>query len=392
MNKNLARLHQISGKNERLIIGLMSGTSLDGLDVALCRIGGSGLQTRVQVIRFETVPYKEDFREDIRQVFSKRQVDLEKVCLLNASIGILHAEIILGCLKKWKTDPADIDCIASHGQTVYHAPQRLHKLEGYPNATLQIGDGDHIAVRTGILTLSDFRQKHIAAGGEGAPLALYGDYLMFTSMNENRILLNIGGISNFTFLPAGGDSTGVISTDVGPGNTLIDRMTQKHFNIPFDRDGLIAGQGKVNESLLGAMLDHPFFKEDFPKTCGPELFNAEFIETAKAGSGVLSISPEDLIATLTQLTAQAIINALQRYKNLELAIYGSGGGYHNAAIMQELEKLPKVSVRSTQELGINPDAKEAALFAVLANETLSDSSVRIGHAPAVAMGKLSFPD
>jgi anhydro-N-acetylmuramic acid kinase len=161
--------------------------------------------------------------------------------------------------------------------------------------------------------------------------------------------------------------------------------------MPFDKDGLIAGKGKVCQLLLEAMLDHPFFGDDFPKTCGPELFNMEFIEAAKVNAGQRDISPGDLIATLTQLTAEAIINALNRYKDLQLIIYGSGGGYHNPAIMGQLEMLPNVSVRSTQDLGINPDAKEAILFAVLANETLSDSSVPIGNAPGVSMGKISFP-
>jgi len=391
MNKNLAHLFQVSQKRERLIIGLMSGTSLDGLDIALCRIRNSGLQTKVELLQFETVSYKREFSDEIRQIFSKKQVDLEKVCLLNVMTGSLHADIILNCLKRWKVAPEEIDCIASHGQTIYHAPKRLHRLNNYPNATLQIGDGDHIAVKTGILTLSDFRQKHIAAGGEGAPLALYGDYLMFTSQDENRILLNIGGISNFTFLPAYGDSSTIISTDVGPGNTLIDALSQKYFNTPFDKDGLIARKGTVNKPLLDAMLDNSFFNENFPKTCGPELFNLEFIEASKVKAGIFVISTEDLIATVTQLTAECIMNALNQYNNLKLTIYASGGGTHNPMIMNQLKALPNVIVKTTQELGINPDAKEAILFAILANETLSDSSSAIGDSPAVTMGKISFP-
>ena len=391
MNNNIARLYEISLKKERLIIGLMSGTSLDGLDIALCRIRESGLQTKVELLEFETIPYGDDLIADIRQIFSKKQADLEKVCLLNALIGNLHAELVLACLKRWNTDPEEIDCIASHGQTIYHAPKRLHKLNNYPNATLQIGDGDHIAVKTGILTLSDFRQKHIAAGGEGAPLALYGDYLMFSSADENRILLNMGGISNFTFLPADGDTSRIISTDVGPGNTLIDLLSQKYFNVPFDKDGLIAGKGIINDALLKAMLSHDFFNEALPKTCGPELFNLEFIEASKAKAGVLDIAPEDLIATVTQLTSDAIIHALKQYDDLKLTIYTSGGGLHNPVIMHKLQSLSNASLKTTEDLGINPDAKEAILFAVLANETLSGSSPAIGKSPAVTMGKISFP-
>lgn len=374
-----------------MIIGLMSGTSLDGLDVALCRICGCGLETRVELIEYETLTYHDDFKNDIRGIFSKKLVDLEKVCLLNEVTASLHAGLILNCLKKWKIAPEDVDCIASHGQTIYHAPKRMHKLSGYPNATLQIGDGDHIAVKTGILTISDFRQKHIAAGGEGAPLALYGDYLMFTSKEENRVLLNMGGISNFTFLPADGDSSNIISTDIGPGNTLIDALSQKHFDKAFDEDGRIAGKGKVNESLLNAMLSHSFFAEDFPKTCGPEIFNLEFVETAKKSAGIVDISPEDLIATVTQLTVAAIANALKQYNDLKITIFASGGGSHNAVVMNQLGSLSNESIKTTEDLGVNPDAKEAILFAVLANETLSGSSQAIEKAPAVTMGKISFP-
>ena len=180
MNPQLSKLHSIGLRTSRRIIGLMSGTSLDGLDVALCRIGGSGLDTQVELEYFTTVPYEEDFKEKIRAVFAKKEISFEHLCLLNPYIGNQHGAMILRCLATWGVLPEDVDLIASHGQTVYHAPQKQHGLIEYPNATLQIGDGDHIAVTTGIITLSDFRQKHIAAGGEGAPLAVYGDYLYFS--------------------------------------------------------------------------------------------------------------------------------------------------------------------------------------------------------------------
>src|SRR5690606_29098773 len=158
------------------------------------------------------------------------------------------------------------DLIASHGQTIFHAPKHQHRKDGYPNATLQIGDGDHIAMKTGIITLSDFRQKHIAAGGEGAPLAVYGDYLIFSSATENRIMLNIGGIANFTFLPSA-HLTGFFSSDVGPGNTLMDQFIQlKYPGKYYDENAAIASSGKPNSDLLNALLDHPFYKAEFPKT------------------------------------------------------------------------------------------------------------------------------
>ncbi|HEY0898422.1 MAG TPA: anhydro-N-acetylmuramic acid kinase, partial [Sphingobacteriaceae bacterium] len=322
----IQKLIEVSQKPARIILGLMSGTSLDGLDLALCWISGSGLNTRVELLKFETMDYPEDFKEEVRSVFSKRSVDLEKVCLLNAYIGNLHGTYINECLKRWNILNEDVDCIASHGQTIYHAPQRLHNQPQYPNATLQIGDGDHLAVKTGILTLSDFRQKHLAGGGEGAPLALYGDYLMFTSPQEDRILLNMGGISNFTFLPKDGDTRRIISTDVGPGNTLIDALSQKYFDVPFDKDSLVARRGTVNEALLEAMMAHPFFAEELPKSTGPELFNLSFIESALEKLHLTNLAPEDIVATVTILTARTIADQLQKhYASIALSIYASGG-------------------------------------------------------------------
>ena len=179
MNPNIEKLYNIASKSERIIIGLMSGTSFDGLDVALCKIKGSGQETKVELVQFETSSYQNDFKEELKTIFSRRDADLEKVCLLNEWVAIQHAAIINKCLQKWGYSKNDIDLIASHGQTIYHAPKFLHAREKFPNGTLQIGDGDHIAVNTGIITISDFRQKHIAAGGEGAPLAVYGDYFLF---------------------------------------------------------------------------------------------------------------------------------------------------------------------------------------------------------------------
>jgi anhydro-N-acetylmuramic acid kinase len=381
-----------ANKPARVIIGLMSGTSLDGLDVALCRITGSGIKTTAEVIRFITVPYDEELKNEVRSVFSKRMIDLEKLCVLNASIGRLHGEIVNQCLSKWNVRSDDVDCIASHGQTIYHAPKRLHKRENYPDATLQIGDADHIAVKTGIITLSDFRQKHIAAGGEGAPLALYGDYLMFTSESEDRILLNIGGIANFTFLPRNGDTARIISTDVGPGNTLIDQAAQKYFNVPFDKDGEIAKRGTVNKALLSKLLEHPFFLETMPKTTGPELFNLQLIEDAIKDVSV-QVTDEDLLATVTRFTAESIALPLcSSYMELNPTVYSSGGGAHNPLIYDYLKEiLPGFKFKRTEDLGLSGDAKEAILFAVLANETICGSIVKIGNAPAVTMGKISLP-
>jgi anhydro-N-acetylmuramic acid kinase len=257
LNTNLQHLFTIAQKPARIGIGLMSGTSLDGLDIALCKFTGSGLATQCELLQFTTIPYPDFFKSEVRSIFSRRQVDLEKVCLLNDFIGTYHAELILQALTNWNVKSDDVDFIASHGQTIYHAPKRLHRQEGYPNASLQIGDGDHIAVKTGILTISDFRQKQLAAGGEGAPLALYGDVLLGSKAGEDRILVNIGGISNLTFLPADGDMDKVLCSDIGPGNTLIDMFCRTYFDKAYDDDSAIAFSGEVNEDLLGSLLEAP---------------------------------------------------------------------------------------------------------------------------------------
>ena len=171
MNSNIQKLYDIANKPKRTIIGLMSGTSLDGLDIALCSIEGCGTDTKLEVLHFETVSYSNEFKSELRTVFSKKEINLEKLCLLNPWIALQHAGMINTCLQEWDIKNEEVDLIASHGQTIYHAPQRLHQQQNFGNATLQIGDGDHLAVATGIITISDFRQKNIAAGGEGAPLA-----------------------------------------------------------------------------------------------------------------------------------------------------------------------------------------------------------------------------
>lgn len=393
MNQNLQKLFIIAQKKEKLGIGLMSGTSLDGLDIALCRFTDSGLKTQLSLVKFITIPYQEIFKKEIQSVFARRDADLEKVCLLNAFIGNFHGKLVLQALTEWDIKPEEVDFIASHGQTIYHVPKRLHKKAGYPNATLQIGDGDHVAVKTGILTISDFRQKHIAAGGEGAPLALYGDVLLGSKARENRILLNIGGIANLTFLPADGNADKILCTDIGPGNTMIDAACRRYFNLPYDEDSKIAFSGKINESLLNALLSHPFFGEQPPKTTGPELFNLNYLDEALKQSGTANLSAEDIICTLSAFTAQSIAMFIFQYiKADDISIFTSGGGARNIYIIDYLKKaLPNATIQNTGALGIDPDAKEAILFALLGNEALCGEPLKIGSNPAVLMGKFSFP-
>ncbi|MDO8365631.1 MAG: anhydro-N-acetylmuramic acid kinase [Saprospiraceae bacterium] len=406
MKQHVFQLGAIAKKRTRKIIGLMSGTSLDGLDVALCSFSGSGQRTRVKVLQFETLPYDEDFKNEIRRVFAQKKIDFQHLVLLNALIAERHAELVNLCLTKWNIKPEAVDLLASHGQTVFHAPRVYHGLPNYPNATLQIGDGDHLAVRTGIITLSDFRQKHVAAGGEGAPLALYGDYFLFSKKGEERYLLNIGGIANFTYLPANQDPTQAFATDTGPGNTLLDAFARELFGVPFDEGARLAANGRVDERLLEILKSEPFFAKALPKTIGPELFSLKWVKAAIAQLPKGNPNPFDVMTTLTKLTtdtiAEAIILSRQPIhqspitnKPINQSLYLSGGGAHNPLIISYLkEKLPQFKISPMKKLGLDGDAKEAVLFAVLANETVAGrvgERAVLGGIPMVGMGKVSFP-
>ncbi|MFC3811823.1 anhydro-N-acetylmuramic acid kinase [Lacihabitans lacunae] len=398
MNSNIQRLYEIAQKPSRKIIGLMAGTSLDGLDIALCTYQGSGLQTKVTVDEFETIPFSEEVKNEIRKIFAKKEIEFEQLCLLNPWIGNLHAEMINAFLQKRNIPNTEIDLIASHGQTVFHAPKIQHAKANFPNATLQIGDGDHIAVKTGIITLSDFRQKHCAAGGEGAPLAVYGDYLIFSEKNKNRILLNMGGISNFTFLSGDLDSEKVFATDTGTGNTIMDALMQREYGLPYDEDGAKASAGTVNKSLLEALKDHPFFTKELPKTTGPEVFNLAYLANAQKTSNTQSETTENILATLSLFTAETIADAIKQLPSGDHPneVFMSGGGMHNPAIVNKLKALfPKTTFLKTDDIGINGDAKEAVLFATLANEAIVGGHTDFGKrggVPSVTMGKISFPN
>ena len=397
MNRNIGVLHRIASKKTRLIIGLMSGTSLDGLDVALCRISGSGLQTKLKVLEFQTMPYPNVVKDRILQVFAKEQIEFQALCELNAFIGSLHGKMVIQSLRTWKRKASQIDVVASHGQTVFHAPRFLYP-QAKQNSTLQIGDGDHLAIQSGIITLSDFRQKHIAKGGEGAPLAVYGDYLLFSRKGEDRIMLNAGGIGNFTYLPASGKASEVFVTDTGPANTLLDQVVRKHLpDLYYDKDARLAKQGNCNIELLKALKSDPFFSKSFPKTIGPELFNLQYVQRAQNLSDTNDISLENLLATLTRFSAETMAEAIQKVirNKKTFKLFMSGGGAHNPLLMEWLaDLLPNVSFNKMSELGISGDAKEAVLFAVLANEALAGGKVDFGSrskVPTVSMGKVSFP-
>ncbi|PKD42798.1 anhydro-N-acetylmuramic acid kinase [Rhodohalobacter barkolensis] len=402
MNPSIKKLVRIAEKESRLVIGLMSGTSLDGLDIALCEIEGSGPETEVSLLKFVTKPYHKNDRDKLRKVTSVDQVSLKDLCYVHTWLGQLHADMIIESLFEWDIKPEKVDCIGSHGQTIYHLPNRdLNGEETPMNSTLQIGDGDHIAVNTGIITISDFRQKHTAFGGEGAPMAPLVDDWLFGDKKEHRILLNIGGIANYTFMPAAEvKDLKKFSTDTGPGNTLIDAVVKSRFDKPFDKGGKIAASGNVIKPLLNKMLEDEWFRSSEEKSTGPEYFNLKWIKRKEelAGFSGSDISERDMVATVTELTAKTIAQNIQHHlpEKLPVTVYPSGGGAHNRFLMERISNyLDQVEVRSFAELGFSPDAKEAVIFAVLANETVAGYGFNIqtkyGSDQNIHFGKVSFP-
>jgi len=397
MMTNFHRLQKMEAKDSRWILGLMSGTSMDGLDIALCEFKGNGTNTEWKLHAFETMPHTPIYKEGVRKVFARKDAFAEDLLALHQEIAEDHALKIQNVLDRWGLEPERVDMIASHGQTVYHAPGHQAGTQ-YPdrNLTLQLGDGDVLAAKTGIVTISDFRQKHIAHGGEGAPLAPYGDVLLFSDEKEDRVLLNIGGIANFTYVPSRSSSLPVISSDTGPGNTIMDAYMREHFSKPYDKDGRTAEKGVIHESLLKSLLEHSYFDQSFPKTTGPEVFSMEYLTQRIRALGGEKISHEDVMATLNAFTAHSIAQALKPYGSENTGIYISGGGGHNPVLVQQLkDMLPQTRIKSTALLGLDPDAKEAVIFALLANECLFGEPwkypVAGGGMPPVTMGKISFP-
>lgn len=405
MNSLIISLVAIAQKKEKIVLGLMSGTSMDGLDLALCRISGQGTGTGLELLEFGTRRYSNELRKKLEKIVSVPQCRLEDVCLMNSYLGDFVGDTILETLEKWGWNPSSVDCIASHGQSIYHAPVSRHQQPELRHTTLQIGDGDHIAQRTGILTISDFRQKHTAAGGEGAPMAALVDGMLFGHPEKDRLLLNIGGIANFTYLPASSTEAAPASGDTGPGNSLLDKAADRFLNRPFDEGGEAARSGRVSQPLLEALKANAYFDLDLPKTTGPELFNWEYVRSARQASGVTKIKPEDLLATLAELTVDTIVDAVESVRqSRELQVLVSGGGIHNSYLMENLERhLAGAAFLPFGEAYFNADAKEAACFAVLANEALSGEGFYIDSAAddkdkdkeqkkKIHMGKISFPD
>jgi anhydro-N-acetylmuramic acid kinase len=324
------------------VAGVMSGTSLDGIDVAIVDIH----HRRVSTVGFQSTPYSEGVRRAILDV-SNAATTTGAISRLNFRLGELYARAVQRACRRY----GPVALIGCHGQTIYHQGGA---------STLQIGEASVIAERTGVPVVSDFRTRDIAAGGQGAPLVPFVDCLLFRHTRRTRIALNIGGIANFTVIPSG------IAFDTGPGNMVIDALTREytHGRQNFDRGGRIAAQGKLNRPLLDDLLADPYYRKKPPKSAGREQYGAEFIARLKQ----TSLPLPDLIATATVLTAATIAKAAAPFAPAELIV--SGGGAHNPQILSHLAAfLPGAAVATSADYGIDVDAKEAIAFAILAYRT-----------------------
>lgn len=363
-----------------IVAGIMSGTSLDGIDVAIVDIQGK----RIRPLVFASTPYPKAVREALLGV-SNAMTHTATIARLHFLLGELYAEAVNKASRRHK--PA---LIGMHGQTIFHEGSSVEYLGRRVECTLQIGEAAVVAERTGVRTISNFRERDIAAGGQGAPLVPYLDYLLFRHAKRGRVALNIGGIANITVIPAGAKPEGIVAFDTGPGNMVIDALVAHHTEgrRRYDRNGSIARRGKIHERLLDAMMSDPYLKRKPPKTTGRERFGREFV-TGLLATGV---ALPDLIATATEFTARSIASAIPSAKTRDAIV--SGGGVHNRQIMQRLsELLPGIEVVSSADFGLDPDAKEAIAFAVLAYEFVRDRPSNLpsatGARRSVILGKSS---
>ncbi|MGQ9816119.1 MAG: anhydro-N-acetylmuramic acid kinase, partial [Candidatus Roseilinea sp.] len=362
-----------------LVLGLMSGTSVDGIDTALVELDGAPPALRWRLIQHTSSAYPPDTRAEIFACFDPRHSSAERLCALNFAIGRAFAEAALACVRAAGLDIRDVQLIGSHGQTIWHIP------EGERASTLQLGEPAVIAEMTGCPVVAHFRARDMAAGGQGAPLVAYADVLLLTHPQRTRTALNIGGIANFTYLPpsALAPAEAAFAFDTGPGNMLIDdavvRLT--HGAQVFDRDGRIALAGKISPALLDELMSHPYLRQAPPKTTGRELFGAQFGARVWARAQALGLRGEDVVATLTAFTAASIARAHRDFLPRPVdEVIVSGGGVRNPVLMDHLRKmLAPACVRASDELGLPSAAKEALAFAVLAYESYHR---RPGNLPA----------
>jgi len=384
-------LSRYASKETRTVIGLMSGTSADGIDAALCHISGTGLTLRASVVAFRCYPFEPSFRRQLMDLFTT-ETPVGEVCVMNVLLGRRFAEAALALMREAGVGPTEVDLIASHGQTICHLPEA--------GATLQIGEPAVMAELTGVMVAADFRPRDMAAGGQGAPLVPYADWVLLRDAKKTRAVQNLGGIANVTVLPAGGGIESVIAFDTGPGNMVIDGLAAALSGAvtAYDKDGGWAARGSVHDELLRELMQHPFLARRPPKSTGREEFGAQFVTELLARGA--EMSPEDLLATATAFTAESIAAAYREFvrpqvREIDEVILGGGGSY-NRTLRGMLEaRLPATRVLTHEDFGISGEAKEALAFAILGNETALGQSANVPSATGarhpVVLGKIVLP-
>ena len=389
-----------------LVVGVMSGTSADGANVALVHIKDRGAKRIVELKAFQVYPYSKTLRKQIFALFPGNDQDAPNSCTepiaqishMNFLLGKVFANAVLKCLKNAGISPVKVDLIGSHGQTIYHCPKGSCKDKQCEPSTLQIGEGAVIAELTGIPVISDFRTADVAAGGTGAPLVPYPDYLLFSDKTKGRLLLNIGGIANITYLPPGGSLKDVIAFDTGPGNMLIDAVVSlvTEGRKGFDEGGKIANEGEINREALAWLLSSRYFSKSPPKATGRELFGAQLAR--ELFKRFPSLNSRDAVATVTALTIETVAMAVERFVVPGGPIHEcfiAGGGTGNKFMLEQLAlKCPEILFYKTDFLGIPAEAREAIAFALLAYESWHK---RPGNLPKITgarhpaiLGKLSL--
>ncbi|HHK5536686.1 TPA: anhydro-N-acetylmuramic acid kinase AnmK [Bacillus mobilis] len=378
------------------IAGVMSGTSLDGIDVALVRIEGSGVESKVKPIHFTTVPFCNDMKNEIQQALSIENSNVQLICSLNFKLGLCFAGAVKEVCKEANFPLGQLDVIGSHGQTIYHQPKQDGTM--IPS-TLQIGEPAVIAYETKTTVISNFRTMDMAAGGQGAPLVPYSEIILYRHQTKNRLLQNIGGISNVTVIPSQLSDKSVIAFDTGPGNMIMDEVCQRLFRLPYDQNGKIAKQGVVVEEILTYCMNHPFLKMNPPKSTGREQFGEEFVsELLKRFE---KHNKENILTTVTMFTASSIVYHYKEfilpYYEIDEVILGGGGSYNDALVemIRHGLKEEKCTLFLQEDIGFSSEAKEAIAFAILANETYHRNPSNVpsatGATQSVVLGNITFP-
>ncbi len=378
------------------IAGIMSGTSLDGIDVTLVHIEGSGVESKVKLIHFITVPFCNDMKNEIQQALSIENSNVQLICSLNFKLGLCFANAVREVCKEANFPLGQLNLIGSHGQTIYHQPK--HDGNMIPS-TLQIGEPAVIAYETNTTVISNFRTMDIAAGGQGAPLVPYSEIILYRHPTKNRLLQNIGGIGNVTIIPSHLSDKNVIAFDTGPGNMVIDEMCQRLFQLSYDQNGKIAKQGVVVDEILTYCMNHPFLKMNPPKSTGREQFGEEFVsELLKRYE---RHSKENIVTTVTMFTARSIVHQYKEfilpYYEIDEVILGGGGSYNRTLVemIRNGLKEEKCALFLQEDIGYSSEAKEAIAFAILANETYHRNPSNVpsatGAKQSVVLGNITFP-